>query len=79
MRQWDIGDLVALIGQIHRQRRLGRARYTQQHDIGTRQIVTTTTVIVLNEILHGLDTMEITVIGLVNHARHTLGRYTDER
>ena len=33
----------------------------------------------LNEILHGLDTMEIAVIGLVNHARNALGRHTDER
>ena len=79
MRQWDIGDLVALIGQIHRQRRLGRARNAQQHDIGTRQIVAAAPVIVLNEILHGLDTMEIAVIGLVNHARNALGRHANER
>ncbi|EBA38721.1 hypothetical protein COLAER_02173 [Collinsella aerofaciens ATCC 25986] len=77
--QRNIGNLVTLIGQIHRQRRLGRARYAQQHDIGTRQIVATAPVIVLNEILHGLDTMEIAVIGPVNHARNALGRYTDER
>ena len=79
MGQRNIGNLVALISQIHRQRRLGRARYAQQHDIGTRQIVATAPVIVLNEILHGLDTMEIAVIGLVNHARNALGRHTDER
>ena len=79
MRQWDIGDLVALIGQIHRQRRLGRARYTQQHDIGPRQVVAAAPIIVLNEILHGLDAMEIAVIGLVNHTRDALGRHTNER
>ena len=33
----------------------------------------------LNEILHSLDTMEIAVIGPVNHARNALGRHTDER
>ena len=79
MGQRNIGNLVTLKGQKHRQRRLGRARYAQQHDIGTRQIVAAAPVIVLNEILHDLDTMEIAVIGLVNHARDALGRYTDER
>ena len=33
----------------------------------------------LNEILHGLDTMEIPIVGLVNHARNAFGRHTDER
>ena len=79
MGQRNIGNLVALISQIHRQRRLGRARYAQQHDISTRQIVATAPVIVLNEIFHGLDTMEIAVIGPVNHARDAFGRHTDER
>ena len=79
MRERNVGNLVTLIGQIHRQRRLGRARHAQQHDIGTRQIVAAAPVVVLNEILHGLDTMEIAVIGLVNHARNALGRHTDER
>ena len=79
MGQRNIGNLVTLIGQIHRQRRLGRARYAQQHDIGTRQIVATAPVVVLNKILHGLDAMEIAVIGLVNHACNALGRHTDER
>ena len=66
-------------GQKHRQRRLGRARYAQQHDIGPRQIVAAAPVIVLNEILHSLNAMEIAVIGLVNHARNALGRHTDKR
>ena len=79
MRQRNVGDLVALIGQIHRQRRLGRAGYTQQHDIGIRQIIAAAPVIVLNEILHSLDTMEIAIVGLVNHTRNALGRHTDER
>ena len=78
MGQRNVGDLIALIGQIHRQRCLGSARNTQQHDIGTRQIVTTTTVIVLDKVLHGLDTMEIAIVGLVNHARNALGRRTGE-
>ena len=33
----------------------------------------------LDKILHGLDTMEIAVIGLVNHARNALGRHTGKR
>ena len=79
MGQRNIGNLVTLKGQKHRQRRLGRARYAQQHDIGTRQIVAAAPVIVLNKILHGLDTMEIAVIGFVNHARDALGRHANER
>ena len=39
------------------------------------RIVAAAPVIVLNEILHGLDTMEIAVIGLVNHARNALGAH----
>ena len=79
MGQRNIGDLVTLIGQIHRQRRLGRAGYAQQHDIGSRKVVAAASIIVLNEIFHGLDTMEIAVIGPVNHARDAFGRHTDER
>ena len=79
MGQRNISNLVTLIGQIHRKGRLGRAGYAQQHDIGTRQIVATAPIVVLNKILHGLDAMEIAVIGLVNHACNALGRHTDER
>ena len=78
MRQRNVGDLVALVGQIHRKRRLGRARYAQQHDIGARQIVAAAPVIVLDKVLHGLDTMEVAIISLVDHAGHALRRNTDE-
>lgn len=45
---------------------------------GTRQIVAATPVIVLDKVLHGLDAVEIAIVGLVNHARNALGRRTDE-
>ena len=32
----------------------------------------------LDKVLHGLDTVEIAIVGLVNHARNALGRHTDE-
>ena len=79
MRQRHVGDLVALIGQIHRQRRLGCARHAQQHDIGTRQIVAATPVIVLDKIFHGLDAVEIPVIGLMDHTRHSFWRHANKR
>ena len=79
VRQRNVGDLVALIGQIHRQRRLGCARHAQQHDIGTRQIVATASVIVLDKVLHGLDAVEIPVIGLMDHTRHSFWRHADKR
>ena len=79
MRQRNVCDLVTLIGQIHRQRRFGRTRHAQQHDIGPRKVVATAPVIVLNEILHSLNAVEIAVIRFVNNARNALGRHTDER
>ena len=79
MGQRNVGDLIALIGQIHRQRRLGCARHAQQHDIGTRQVIAAAPVIVLHKVLHGLDTMKISVVSLVNHTGHALGRHTDKR
>ena len=79
VRQRNVGDLVALIGQIHRQRRLGCARHAQQHDIGIRQIVAATSVIVLDKVLHGLDAMKIPVIGLMDHTRHSFWRHANKR
>ena len=66
----NVGRLDAAVGQVDRGRRLRRARHPDQHDIGLLQIAGLLAVVVLHDVVHGIDALEIFVVQLVLPARH---------
>ena len=65
----DIGDLVALLGQKERGRRLGRPREADDNDVRVIEALGAPAVVVSQRILDRVDAFEIPFIDLSEQAR----------